>query len=344
MNKLRFATLGLAMVVAAGPSANAQIQYIGYVYPAGGQQGTTFPIRLGGQRLQYASGLIVSEEGVSVRLVDCYRGVDNQAAALLQKQLKELQKEETVLSDAMVARMAWFEFPAPIGPAAGPEAAGLICPICGTVNLLDAKSCVKCYAKLEKPKAPKLAAKIPVSRPQVRKGIGQAEADRADPAGIRGKPEQPGRSLANRARLCRGHGGAGCNAGPARDQGYHPKRRLQPAALLRGPDTRSRTQADENLPAPRARQRAPGPAQKAAGRRGDAHQGAVYDERPGCPGRGQPVPFPGEQGATAGHLRQGPRPDTLCRRRRARLVPGRDEGPRRSRQGVGVQRRFSLKP
>ncbi len=44
MNKLRFAILGLAMLVAAASSVRAQNQYIGYVYPAGGQQGTTFPI------------------------------------------------------------------------------------------------------------------------------------------------------------------------------------------------------------------------------------------------------------------------------------------------------------
>ena len=51
MKNFRFAILGLAMLVAAASSVRAQSQYIGYVYPAGGQQGTTFPIRLGGQGL-----------------------------------------------------------------------------------------------------------------------------------------------------------------------------------------------------------------------------------------------------------------------------------------------------
>jgi len=46
--------------VAAASSVRAQNQYIGYVYPAGGQQGTTFPIRLGGQALVYASDLVVT--------------------------------------------------------------------------------------------------------------------------------------------------------------------------------------------------------------------------------------------------------------------------------------------
>ena len=65
----RLPILGLAILVAAASLARAQNQYIGYVYPAGGQQGSTFPIRLGGYRLVYASDVVVSGEGVSVRLV-----------------------------------------------------------------------------------------------------------------------------------------------------------------------------------------------------------------------------------------------------------------------------------
>jgi len=55
--------LGLAILVPAASSSWAQNQYIGYVYPAGGQQDTTFPIRLGGQGLDYASDVVVSGEG-----------------------------------------------------------------------------------------------------------------------------------------------------------------------------------------------------------------------------------------------------------------------------------------
>src|SRR3972149_160284 len=122
MNKLRFAILGLAILGAAASSVRAQNQYIGYVYPAGGQQGTTFPIRLGGQGLVYASDLVVSGEGVSVRLVDYYRVMDNQEQGLVRQQLNELQKKETTVDDVMVAKMAWFEFPAPIGPQTEPAA------------------------------------------------------------------------------------------------------------------------------------------------------------------------------------------------------------------------------
>lgn len=151
-----FPLLGLAVLLAAASLARAQSQYIGYVYPAGGQQGSTFPIRLGGQGLLHASDLVVSGEGVTVRLVDYYRVMDNQEMALLNQQLNELRKKETTLSDAMAAKMAWWEFPAPIGPDTGPDAvSALICPVCGTANSLEATVCIKCNTKLEKPKDPK---------------------------------------------------------------------------------------------------------------------------------------------------------------------------------------------
>lgn len=162
----RLPILGLAILVAAASSVCAQNQYIGFVYPAGGEQGSTFPIRLGGQGLIYASDVVVSGEGVSARLVDYYRVMDNQEMGLVRQQLNELRKKETTVDDAMAAKMAWFEFPAPIGPATGPDAAtALICPICATANAPDAAVCIKCNVKLEKPKAPQPAAKDPKNEP-----------------------------------------------------------------------------------------------------------------------------------------------------------------------------------
>jgi hypothetical protein len=153
MNNFRFAILGLAILVAVASSAGAQSQYIGYVYPAGGQQGTTFPIRLGGQGLVHASDLVVSGEGVSVRLVDYYRVMNNQELSLLGQQLRELQKKESTVEDAMVAKMASFEFAAPIGPVPEPGEAGIIiCPSCGQVNRIGDRICRNCGAILEQPK------------------------------------------------------------------------------------------------------------------------------------------------------------------------------------------------
>src|ERR1039458_8214224 len=160
--------LGLVILVAAvsSSSVRAQSQYIGFVYPAGGQQDTTFPIRLGGQGLIYASDVVVSGEGVSARLVDYYQVLGNQELGLLSQQLNELRKKETTVSDAVVAKMASLEFPAPIGPDTGPNAVpSLICPVCGTANAPDATVCIKCNTKLEKPKDPKPGEKDAKNEP-----------------------------------------------------------------------------------------------------------------------------------------------------------------------------------
>ncbi len=107
--------LWLLLLTIAAP-VFAQRQYIGYVYPAGGQQGTTFPIRLGGQGLANPTGLIVSGEGVTVRLVDYLRVMSNQELDLLRQQLKELENPDVAMDEGLISRMAFYEFPAPVGP------------------------------------------------------------------------------------------------------------------------------------------------------------------------------------------------------------------------------------
>lgn len=120
---VRLPVLAMALLAVLAPVARAQNQYIGYVYPAGGQQGTTFPVRLGGQGLVNPSDLVVSGEGVTVRLVDYYRFMSNEEHGLLRKQLDLLNKKQAVLDDVLTARMASFEFPGAIGPAEEPKPA-----------------------------------------------------------------------------------------------------------------------------------------------------------------------------------------------------------------------------
>jgi len=84
--------LGLAGVLATAPSAWGQsTAYIGFVYPAGGQQGTTVQIRLGGQRLYGTRDAIVTGTGVSAKLVEFRRKLGNQEVSLLREQLRELK-------------------------------------------------------------------------------------------------------------------------------------------------------------------------------------------------------------------------------------------------------------
>ena len=62
------ALLGLAGVLAMASAAQAQPRpYIGFVYPAGGQQGTTFQIRLGGQNLNGLQGAMSPAPGCKPR-------------------------------------------------------------------------------------------------------------------------------------------------------------------------------------------------------------------------------------------------------------------------------------
>ncbi len=88
----------LALVTWLATASSARGQYIGYVYPAGGQQGTTVQVRLGGQRIDGITGAVVNGEGVSAKLVHYYRRLTNQEMTLIREQLREL-KQQTGAND-----------------------------------------------------------------------------------------------------------------------------------------------------------------------------------------------------------------------------------------------------
>jgi hypothetical protein len=101
------AVLGLAEGWAFTPAARAQARpYIGYVYPAGGQQGTTFQARLGGQGLDDVNEVWVSGEGVTAKVVDYFRRLSPQEIQLLNEQLKELKRATSSVASAMTPMMA----------------------------------------------------------------------------------------------------------------------------------------------------------------------------------------------------------------------------------------------
>lgn len=111
-------TITLAVLLAAG-LANAQRQkkaeppHIGYVYPAGGQQGSSFDAMVGGQYLEGATNVFVNGEGVKVdivrytvkheprRLRNLFNQLENTKASLEDKEGredKELEKLEKQLA------------------------------------------------------------------------------------------------------------------------------------------------------------------------------------------------------------------------------------------------------
>ena len=86
------AVLGLAALLAFTSGARAQHPYIGFAYPAGGQQGQTFQVTLGGQFLDGVDTAYVSGEGVKVKIVEYNRRLSPQDIMLLREQLDELKK------------------------------------------------------------------------------------------------------------------------------------------------------------------------------------------------------------------------------------------------------------
>ncbi|MBM3892102.1 MAG: hypothetical protein FJ388_23545, partial [Verrucomicrobia bacterium] len=102
MNRARWlAILGLAGVLATAPAALAQARpYIGMVYPAGGQQGTTFHVKLGGQSWEGLNGVVVSGSGVSARIVEYLRPIGPIENGMLGSQLRELKKPKTMVASA----------------------------------------------------------------------------------------------------------------------------------------------------------------------------------------------------------------------------------------------------
>jgi hypothetical protein len=104
------AVLGLTGLLAMTQAAQAQPRpYIGFVYPAGGRQGTTFQIRLGGQGLDGVDDVLVSGTGVSAKIVEYCRRMNNQEIQLLREQLSELKQGPAEKDQAKVTMAARIE-------------------------------------------------------------------------------------------------------------------------------------------------------------------------------------------------------------------------------------------
>ena len=78
------------MAIAAGARARRG-PAIGYVYPAGGRQGTTFEVALAGRFLNGVNDVVVSGEGVQATLIEHVKPLNGKEINLLRDKLKELQ-------------------------------------------------------------------------------------------------------------------------------------------------------------------------------------------------------------------------------------------------------------
>ena len=86
--------LGLAASPAAMPAVQAQqnTPHLGFVLPAGGRQGTTFQVEVGGQFLPNVTDVYISGSGVNARTIESTRPMNPMMATQLRDRLQELQK------------------------------------------------------------------------------------------------------------------------------------------------------------------------------------------------------------------------------------------------------------
>jgi hypothetical protein len=88
--------IGLTLCLVTSSALFAQVRpYIGFVYPAGGQQGTTFRVKLGGQGLDDVNQVLVTGSGVAGKVVEYNRVLGNQETTLLSEQLRALKRAMT---------------------------------------------------------------------------------------------------------------------------------------------------------------------------------------------------------------------------------------------------------
>ncbi len=74
---------------------------IGYLYPAGGRQGTTFEVLVGGQFLNRVNGVHISGAGIQAKVIRHFRPVRN----LRKPQRDELQRRLRELKDKQLAKL-----------------------------------------------------------------------------------------------------------------------------------------------------------------------------------------------------------------------------------------------
>jgi hypothetical protein len=83
----------LLAIPLASPAWAQRESHIGYVYPAGGRQGTTFEAVIGGSGLAEATGVRFSGEGVSAVISKQERQVTPKEQQELKEQLEKLREK-----------------------------------------------------------------------------------------------------------------------------------------------------------------------------------------------------------------------------------------------------------
>src|SRR6185369_15650163 len=80
---------------------------IGYVYPAGGRQGSTFQITIGGQFLNGATDFFVSGSGIEAEIIEYNRPMPQNESNMLRDKLRALQDKRAASRRSSSSTNAW---------------------------------------------------------------------------------------------------------------------------------------------------------------------------------------------------------------------------------------------
>ena len=85
----------LLAVLAVAPAVQAQqnVPHAGYAYPAGGRQGETFRVTVGGQFLERTTDAYLSGRGIQAKVVECIKPLTPKQLNDLRERLDELRKK-----------------------------------------------------------------------------------------------------------------------------------------------------------------------------------------------------------------------------------------------------------
>jgi hypothetical protein len=80
------------VLCAAAAAAQQRIPHVAYVYPAGGQRGTSFEVRVGGEFLEGAANAYFAGGGLTAQVIDFARPLSGDKMNELREELKELEE------------------------------------------------------------------------------------------------------------------------------------------------------------------------------------------------------------------------------------------------------------
>jgi len=85
--------LGILVLIAPAVQAQQAAPHLGYVYPAGGRQGTTFQVKIGGRSLDGATDVSISGGGIEAKVIEQDKPLTQQQINTLREKLQELTKK-----------------------------------------------------------------------------------------------------------------------------------------------------------------------------------------------------------------------------------------------------------